>query len=88
MTGHGNQQNTLSRVAPYPNPGSPFRVAPENRIGSPLLSTQGRPLSLQKGRRAFLFAQWLSYIVVAFMAFGWPENALNLATRLASKTNQ
>lgn len=88
MTGHGNQQNTLSRVASYQNPGSPFRVASVKRIGSPLLSIQGRPLSLQEGRRAFLFAQWLSYIVVAFTAFGRPENVLNLATRLALKSKQ
>jgi len=88
MTGHGNQQNTLSRVAPYPNPGSPFRVASAKRIGSPLLPTQGRPLSRQEGRRAFFLAQWRSYIVVAFIAFGWPENVLNLATRLALKSNQ
>jgi hypothetical protein len=45
-------------------------------------------LSLQEGRRAFLFAQWLFYIVVAFTAFGRPENVLNLATRLALKSKQ
>jgi len=60
MTGRGNQQNTLSRVAPYPNPGSPFRVASAKRIGSPLLPTQGRPLNRQEGRRAFFLAQWRS----------------------------
>jgi hypothetical protein len=88
MTGFGNRENTRSRVAPCPNPGSPFRVASAKRIGSPLLPTQGRPLSHQEGRRAFVLAQWLSYIIVTFMAFGGLENVLNLATRLTLKSNQ